>query len=89
MDDFSIFCDSFDTCLEYLGKVLECCIETNLVMNWEKFHFIVKEGVMLMHKILGRGIQVDQAKVEVIAKLPPLIPMRSFRSFLGHAKFNR
>ncbi|GJR37106.1 reverse transcriptase domain-containing protein [Tanacetum coccineum] len=41
-----------------------------LVLNWEKCHFMVKEGIVLGHKISKYGIEVDRAKVDVIAKLP-------------------
>ena len=41
MDDFSVFDDSFDDCLTNLEKVLSRCEEKNLVLNWEKYHFMV------------------------------------------------
>ena len=41
MDDFSVFGNSFDNCLENLRLVLIRCEETNLVLNWEKCHFMV------------------------------------------------
>lgn len=63
MDDFSIVGDSFESCIAYLSKVLERCVNNNLVLNWEKYHFMVKEGILLGRKILVDGIQVDQAKV--------------------------
>ncbi|GJZ77486.1 hypothetical protein Tco_0642158 [Tanacetum coccineum] len=44
--------------------------DTNLVLNWEKCHFMVKEGIVLGHKISKNGIEVDRDKVDVIAKLP-------------------
>ncbi|XP_072087140.1 uncharacterized protein [Arachis hypogaea] len=56
---------------------------------WEKCHFMVTEGVVLGHKISKRGIDVDKAKVEVIAKLPPPCNVKTVRSFLGHAGFYR
>nr|GEV39870.1 reverse transcriptase domain-containing protein [Tanacetum cinerariifolium] len=68
MDDFSIFGDSFYTCLSYLDKMLQRCEDTNLVLNWEKCHFMVKEGIVLSHKIFKSEIEVDRAKVNVIAK---------------------
>ena len=71
MDDFSVFGSTFDDCLENLDTVLKQCVETNLVLNWEKCHFMVKEGIVLGHRISGKGIEVDKAKVEVIEKLPP------------------
>jgi len=69
MDDFSVFGSSFDDCLENLNVVFRRCVETNLVLNWEKSHFMVKEGIVLDHKISEKGIEVDPAKVELIAKL--------------------
>ncbi|GKE08770.1 reverse transcriptase domain-containing protein [Tanacetum coccineum] len=72
MDDFFAFGISFDSCLANLSKMLARCKETNLVLNWEKFHFMVKKGIVLEHKISKSGIEVDKAKVNVIAKLPYL-----------------
>ncbi|GJY53133.1 reverse transcriptase domain-containing protein [Tanacetum coccineum] len=70
MDDFLVFRDSFFTCLSHLEKMLKRCEDTNLAQNWEKSHFMVKEGIVLGHKISKSGIVVDRAKVDVIAKLP-------------------
>ncbi|GKE48748.1 reverse transcriptase domain-containing protein [Tanacetum coccineum] len=70
MDDFSVFGDSFSSCLAHLDKMLKRCEDTNLVLNWEKCHFLVKEGIVLGHNISKFGIEVDKAKVDVIAKLP-------------------
>ncbi|GKB40180.1 reverse transcriptase domain-containing protein, partial [Tanacetum coccineum] len=85
MDDFSFFRDSFSSCLSYLDKMLKRCEDTNLVLNWEKCHFMVKEGIVLGHKISKSGIEVDKAKVDVIAKLPHPTSVKGVRSFLGHA----
>ncbi|GJY79612.1 reverse transcriptase domain-containing protein [Tanacetum coccineum] len=85
MDDFSVFGDSFSSCLSYLDKMLKRCEDTNLVLNWEKCHFMVKEGIVLGHKISKSGIEVDRAKVDVIAKLPPPTSVKGIRSFLCHA----
>ncbi|KAK8560157.1 hypothetical protein V6N12_012960 [Hibiscus sabdariffa] len=71
MDDFSTFGDDFDSCLNNLEKVLTRCEESNLVLNWEKCHFMVDEGIVLDHKISSRGMEVDRAKIDVISKLPP------------------
>nr|GEU81219.1 reverse transcriptase domain-containing protein [Tanacetum cinerariifolium] len=70
MDDFSVFGNSFETCLSHLDKMLKRCEDTNLCLNCEKSHFMVKEGIVLGHKISKNGIEVDKAKVNVIAKLP-------------------
>nr|GEZ83729.1 DNA-directed DNA polymerase [Tanacetum cinerariifolium] len=70
MDDFSVFGDSFSTCLSHLEKMLKWCEDANLALNWEKSHFMVKEGIVLGHKISKSGIKVDRAKVKVIVKLP-------------------
>ncbi|KAL5583482.1 hypothetical protein UlMin_015924 [Ulmus minor] len=89
MDDFSVFGDSFGLCLENLAKVLKRCEETNLVLNWEKCHFMVKEGIVLGHKVSRDGLEVDKAKVETIEKLPPPVSVKGIRSFLGYAGFYR
>ncbi|GJU32387.1 reverse transcriptase domain-containing protein [Tanacetum coccineum] len=89
MDDFSVFGDNFSKCLDNLDKMLNRCEETNLVLNWEKCHFMVKEGIVLGHKISKNGLEVDRAKVEVIAKLPYPTTVKGVRSFLGHAGFYR
>ncbi|GKF89275.1 reverse transcriptase domain-containing protein [Tanacetum coccineum] len=59
MDDFSVFGSSFSTCLAHLEKMLKRCEDTNLALNWEKSHFMVKEGIVLGHKISKSGIEVD------------------------------
>ncbi|GKC42256.1 reverse transcriptase domain-containing protein [Tanacetum coccineum] len=89
MDDFSIFGSSFDHCLKNLEKMLKRCEETNLVSNWEKCHFMVKEGIVLRHKVSGSGIEVDKAKVKAISKLPYPTKVKAVRSFLGHVSFYR
>ncbi|GJZ20363.1 reverse transcriptase domain-containing protein [Tanacetum coccineum] len=89
MDDFSVFGDSFASCLSNLDKMLKRCEDTNLVLNWEKCHFMCKEGIVLGHKISKSGIEVDRAKVDVIAKLPHPTTVKGVRSFLGHAGFYR
>ncbi|GKB45428.1 reverse transcriptase domain-containing protein [Tanacetum coccineum] len=85
MDDFSVFGDSFSTCLANLEKMLKRCEDTNLSLNWEKSHFMVKEGIVLGHKISKSGLEVDRAKVEVIAKLPHPTSVKGVRRFLGDA----
>ena len=59
------------------------------MLNWEKCHFIFREGIILGHLVFERGIEVDKAKIEVIEQLPPLINIKGIRSFLGHAGFYR
>nr|GEV22082.1 DNA-directed DNA polymerase [Tanacetum cinerariifolium] len=70
MDDFSVFGNSFENYLSRLDKMLQRCEDTNLSLNWEKSHFMVKEGIVLGHKISKNGIEVNRAKVDVISKLP-------------------
>ncbi|GJW79318.1 reverse transcriptase domain-containing protein [Tanacetum coccineum] len=89
MDDFFVFGSSFDHCLKNLEKMLKRCEETNLVLNWEKCHFMVKEGIILDHKVSGSGIEVDKAKIEAIFKLPYPTNVKAIRSFLGHPGFYR
>nr|GEV87172.1 hypothetical protein [Tanacetum cinerariifolium] len=69
--------------------MLQRCEDTNLDLNWEKCHFMVKEEIVLGHKISKNGLEVDRAKVDVIAKLPHPTTVKGVRSFLGHAGFYR
>ena len=89
MDDFSVFGDSYEGCLENLRRVLERCQEKNLVLNWEKFHFMVTQGIVLGHIVLKERIEVDKAKVELISNLPTPKCVKDIRLFLGHAGFYR
>ncbi|GJY63128.1 reverse transcriptase domain-containing protein [Tanacetum coccineum] len=82
-------CNAPDSCLSNLEKILKRCEDTNLVLNWEKCHFMCREGIMLGHKISKSGIEVDRSKVDVIAKLPHPTTVKGVRSFLGHASFYR
>jgi hypothetical protein len=66
MDDFSIYGKTFEDCLANLNKLLKQCQMADLVLNWEKCHFMVREGILLGHKILEKGIEVDKVKIEVI-----------------------
>ncbi|GJV06044.1 reverse transcriptase domain-containing protein [Tanacetum coccineum] len=82
MDDFSVFRDSFATCLSNLDNMLKRCEDTNLVLNWEKCYFMCKEGIVLGHKISKSGNESIRAKVSVIAKLPHPTTVKGVRSFL-------
>nr|GEW53218.1 reverse transcriptase domain-containing protein [Tanacetum cinerariifolium] len=83
MDDFLVFRNSFQSCLSYLERMLKRCEDTNLCLNWEKNHFMVKEGIVIGHKISKQGIEVDKAKVDDITKLPHPTTVKGIRSFLG------
>ncbi|KAL4320295.1 hypothetical protein GQ457_18G010430 [Hibiscus cannabinus] len=67
MDDFSTFGEDFDSCLRNLEKVLKRCKETNLVLNWEKCHFMVDEGIgirsFLGHAGFSRRFIEDFSKI--------------------------
>nr|GEW53578.1 reverse transcriptase domain-containing protein [Tanacetum cinerariifolium] len=89
MDDFLVFGNSFENCLSRLDKMIQRCEDTNLCLNWEKSHFMVKEGIVFGHKIFKNGNKVDKAKVDVITKLPHPITVKGVRSFLGYAGFYR
>ncbi|GKC61521.1 reverse transcriptase domain-containing protein [Tanacetum coccineum] len=75
----------------HLEKMLKRCEDTNLSLNWEKSHFMVKEGIVLGHKISKSGLEVDRAKVEVIAKLPHCLLLSKVSSevSLRTASFSR
>ncbi|GJU80946.1 reverse transcriptase domain-containing protein [Tanacetum coccineum] len=87
MDDFSVFGNSFDKCLNNLDKMLQRCKDAHLILNWEKYHFMVKEGIVLGHKVSNAGLEVDKPTIDVILKHPPPTNIKGVRSFLGHASF--
>jgi hypothetical protein len=89
IDDFSIYGKTFDDCLENLDKILQRCEEKHLVLNWEKCHFMVREGIVLGHLVSERGIEVDGTKIKIIEQLPPPINIRGIQNFLGHCGFYR
>ena len=69
--------------------MLNRCEEKNLILNWEKCHFMVSKGIVLGHIVSSQGIEVDKAKIELIANLPTPKTLKDIRSFLGHAGFYR
>ena len=87
MDNFSVFGDDFNSCLAHLTKILEVCVRKRLLLSWEKSHFMVQEGVVLGHLVLGKCLEVDNAKIEVIQNLPLPVTLRDLRNFLGHVGF--
>ncbi|WKA06537.1 hypothetical protein VitviT2T_024433 [Vitis vinifera] len=89
MDDITIYGSTFEECLVNLEAVLNICIEKDLVLNWEKCHFMVRQGIVLGHIISEKDIEVDKAKVELIVKFPSPTTVKRVRQFLGHAGFYR
>ncbi|GJS02509.1 reverse transcriptase domain-containing protein [Tanacetum coccineum] len=71
MNDFSVFRNSFDNCLNNFDKMLQLCKDANIVLNWEKCHFMVKEGIVLGHKVSGAGLEVDKGKLDLLEKDTP------------------
>nr|GEY72142.1 reverse transcriptase domain-containing protein [Tanacetum cinerariifolium] len=76
-----VFGNSFQTCLSHLDKILKWCKDTNLCLNWEQSHFMVKEGIVLGYKISKNMNEVDKAKVDVIAKLPHPTTVKDFANY--------
>ncbi|GJT32801.1 reverse transcriptase domain-containing protein [Tanacetum coccineum] len=66
-----------------------CCKDAHLVLNWEKCYFMVKEGIVLGHKVSSAGLEVNKAKINEISKLPPPTNIKGVRSFLSHVGFYR
>ena len=89
MDDIIVYGGDFEEFLTNLEAILQRCIEKNLVLNWEKCHFMVNQGIVLGHIISSRGIEVDKEKIELISKLPSPTNVKIVRQFLGHAGFYR
>ena len=59
------------------------------MLNWEKCHFMVTQGIVLGHIISAEGFQVDRAKINLIFGLPVPKSVRDICSFLGHTGFYR
>ncbi|RVW91124.1 Retrovirus-related Pol polyprotein from transposon 17.6 [Vitis vinifera] len=89
MDDITVYGGTFEECLVNLEAVRNRCIEKGLVLNWEKCHFMVRQGIVLGHIISEKGIEVDKANVELIVKLSFPTTMKGIRQFLSHAGFYR
>ena len=89
MNDFTVYGNSFDQFLHHLMKVMKRCIDMNLVLNYEKYHFMVKEGIVLGHVVSSRSIEVDKVNVDLITSLPYPTNIREICSFLGYAGFYR
>jgi hypothetical protein len=87
MDDFFIYDKTFEDCLANVDKLLKRCQMADLVLNCEKCHFMVQEGIFLGHKISEKEIEVDKVKIEVIEQLPPPTNVKGIHNFLGHAGF--
>ena len=79
MDDITAYGGSFEEFLINLETVLHRCIEKNLVLNWEKCHFMANKGIVLWHIISEKGIEVDKAKIDLISKLPSLTNVKIVR----------
>ncbi|GJT94687.1 hypothetical protein Tco_1090205 [Tanacetum coccineum] len=81
MDYFSVFGNSYDNYLNNLDKMLQRCKDSNLVLNWEKCHFVVKEGIVVGHKVSVACLEVNKAKIDLISKLPPLVMSKALEAF--------
>ena len=89
MDNITVYGSAFGDWLVNLEVVLNRCIEKDSVLNWEKCHFMVQQGIVLGHIISKEGIEVDKAKVELIVKLPSPTNVKGVRQFFGHVEFYR
>nr|GEU42300.1 reverse transcriptase domain-containing protein [Tanacetum cinerariifolium] len=89
-NEYYCFQDGFSRCmLAIFPDMVEKTMEVFMDDFSEKSHFLVKEGIVLGHKISKNEIEDDRAKVDVIAKLPHPTTVKGIRSFLGHASFYR
>lgn len=89
MDDFTVFRNNFDECIINLVRVLQRYKDFNLVFNWENFHFMVEDGIILGHKVSSIGLEMDKAKIKVIEKITTNNKCQRIRSFLNHIGFYR
>eukprot|EP00253_Pinus_taeda_P035473 PITA_35473 len=89
MDDFTVYGNTYDDCLNNLEKFLKRCIETNLSLINEKCYMMLTEGIVLGHHISTSGIKVDPVKIQVLVNLMPPTTQKEVRSFLGYAGYYR
>ncbi|XP_038877143.1 uncharacterized mitochondrial protein AtMg00860-like [Benincasa hispida] len=89
MDDLSVYGQTYEVYPNNIEKILKRYEEMNLVLNWEKCHFMVKEGIVLGQKVSKDGMEMDKEKIEEIEKLPHPANVKAVKSFLGHAGFYR
>ena len=87
MDDLTVFGTPFDSCLSNLKAVLCRCEDKGLVLNWDKYHFMVSFEIVLGHIVFEKGIEVDKSKIALISKLPTPKNVKDVRSFPGHSGF--
>ncbi|RDX98252.1 Retrovirus-related Pol polyprotein from transposon 17.6, partial [Mucuna pruriens] len=83
----SIFSDLLQDCMEVFKDDFMVCIDTNLMLNFEKCHFMVIEGIVLGHLVSNRAIKVDKSKININTSLPNLTFVLEVHSFLGHVGF--
>nr|XP_012568756.1 uncharacterized protein LOC105851695 [Cicer arietinum] len=83
MGHFFMYGSNFNKCLANLEKVLERCELVNLMLNWEKCHFMVKVGTIVRHLVSERGIEVDKENIEVKETMSPFTFVKEVRNFLG------
>lgn len=81
VDDITIYENSFDECLSSLELIMKRCIQTKLVLNYEKCHFIARHNIVLGHLVSSNRIELDKAKVDVIYNLSYPTCVRNIRSF--------
>ncbi|GJZ22074.1 reverse transcriptase domain-containing protein [Tanacetum coccineum] len=86
MDDFSVFGNSFGNCLSRVDKMLQRCEDTNLCLNWEKSHFMVKEGIVLGHKISKNGIETWRLPFELMCEAKRTLALGAV--YTGHSAAN-
>jgi len=81
MNDFIIYGNSFDVCIENLTLILKRCMKINLVLNYKKCHFMVEQGIVLGHIVFSRGLEVNN-KIDIIFSLSYPVSIREVYSFL-------
>ena len=87
MDDFTTYGNEFDEALSNLEKTLLRCKESNVVLRNEKCAMMLTDGIILGHRILAKGFQLDPTKIKVILNFLTPSSQKKVRSFLGDAGY--
>jgi hypothetical protein len=89
MDDCTPYENSFDEALDNLDKVLQRCREMNLSLSNEKCNMMMNEGIVLVHHLSSKGIELEKDKIKIITLLPTPLKPKHVRIFLRHARYYR
>ena len=70
MDDLTVFCNSFGTCLDNLERVLKRCKQKGIVLNWENYNFMTTFGIVLGLVVSQKELRLTKPKLKSFQNYP-------------------